>query len=240
MGIESRLLNSLAFDVMLHAGTLLAVMVYFRKKLVELIAVFFKGLFAAKDRKKSGFKLSLYIIIGTIPAVIAALLFEEQIEGIFRNPLYTGIMLIVFGCILWAADFYGKKKKNAAEMGIGGSIIAGLAQALSLIPGVSRSGITVTAGLFLGLKKEEAAEFAFLLSVPAIAGAFVFKLKDIAAAGADGSAAMMAAGFIAAAVAGFAAIAFLMHYIKKNSFLPFVVYRFALGAFIIGAVIKVF
>lgn len=239
MGIKSELLNTLAFDVMLHAGTLLAVIVFFRKKLWELVLGFFKGVFSAKERKKTGFRFSIFIIIATIPSVIAALLLEDYIEGVFRNPVYTGAALIVFGVVLYLADMAGKKKKTSSDMNAGDSVLIGLAQVLSLMPGVSRSGITMTAGLFAGLKREDTAEFSFLLSVPAIAGAFVFKLKDIMAAGTD-NAAVLSAGFIASAIAGFAAISFLIAFVKKNDFTPFVFYRLALGAFIIGAAIKVF
>jgi undecaprenyl-diphosphatase len=240
MGIKSELLNSLAFDVVLHGGTLLSVLFFFRKKVLELIKGFFKGLFSASARKTGDFRLSIYIVIATIPAVLAALFFQDAIEGIFRNPVYTGTALIVFGIILWLADIAGKKQKSMSELSVWDSIIIGAAQALSVVPGVSRSGITITAGLFAGVKREDAAEFAFLISIPAIAGALVFKLKDIMAAGASGSAAVLAAGFLSSALAGFAAIAFLLYYIKKNSFRPFVIYRIMLGAYIIAAALKVF
>jgi undecaprenyl-diphosphatase len=240
LGINSPLLNSLAFDVVLHAGTLCAVAFFFWKKILALVSAFFKGLISGKARKAADFKLSIYIIIATVPAVLAALFFQDAIEGAFRNPLYTGTALILFGIILWLADEAGKKKKQTGQLTLTDSIIIGLAQALSIVPGVSRSGITITAGLFAGLKREDAAEFAFLLSVPAIAGAFVFELRHIIHAGAAGNAAALVAGFMAAAVAGFAAIAFLISFVKKNPFTPFVLYRFALGAFIIGAAAKVF
>ncbi len=231
-GIKSALLNSLAFDVTLHAGTLAAVLFYFRKRLIPLITGFFRGC-ASREARGRDFRVSLHIITATVPAVIAAVLAGDMIEGFFRNPVLTGVALILFGLLLWAADKSGAKDKAAEKMGIAGAILTGAAQALALIPGVSRSGITMTAGLFLGLKKEEAAEFSFLLSIPAIAGAFVFKLKDIIEAGTGGSAAVLMAGFIAAALSGFFSIAFLMRFIRTNSFTPFVAYRLVLGAFII-------
>jgi undecaprenyl-diphosphatase len=174
MGVKSEFLNSLAYDVVLHGGTLCAVLFFFRKKVAALISAFLRGIFSGYARKTSDFRLSIYIIIATIPAVITAFFLQDQVEGVVRNPLYTGAALIVFGIILWLADKTGKKQKRAAELSVVDSIIIGLAQALSLIPGVSRSGITITAGLFTGLKREDAAEFAFLLSITAIAGAFIF------------------------------------------------------------------
>jgi undecaprenyl-diphosphatase len=238
-GINSAFLNSLSFDVALHAGTLLAVVVFFWKKIIGLFKGFFGGLVSKKAGKAPDFTLAVNIIIATLPVIAAGVLLQDKIEGLFRNPIYTGAALIIFGLVLWLADKAGKKQKTTAKISVIDSIIIGFAQILSLVPGVSRSGITITAGLFSGLKRADAVEFAFLLSVPAIAGAFVFKLKDIMGTGIE-NAALLAAGFIASAIAGFAAISFLITFVKKNNFTPFVFYRLALGAFIIGAAIKVF
>jgi undecaprenyl-diphosphatase len=240
LGIKSVFLNSLSFDIALHAGTLLAVVVFFWKKITGLFKGFFGGLLSKKLRKAPDFRLSINIIIATLPVIAAGVLLKDKAEGIFRNPVYTGSALLLFGILLWAADIAGKKRKDTDKISIIDSAVIGLAQVLSLVPGVSRSGITITAGLFAGLKRQDAAEFAFLLSIPAIAGAFVFKLKDIIHTGAGNNTLILAAGFIASAIAGFAAITFLISFVKKNSYFPFVLYRFALGAFIIGAAMKVF
>ncbi len=231
----SELLNSLSFAIALHAGTLTAVIWYFREKIASMIKAFFRGITPGGGRENPDFRLGLYIIAATIPAVIAALLFEEQIEGVFRKPEYTASALIVFGLVLFAADRFSVKKNDLAGITFKAAIIIGLFQALSLVPGVSRSGITITAALIMGYKREGAAEFSFLLSVPAITGAFVFGLKGLLNAGlAAGEIAAVAAGFTAAAISGFFAIKFLMAFIKKSTFLPFVIYRVMLGGVIIS------
>lgn len=236
--MKSVLLNSLGFDVALHAGTLLALLVFFWKKIITILAAFFKGLGDRQTRGTADFRMAVFLIIATVPAVIAAVLFEKHIEGAFRNPLYTGIMLIVFGGILWFADMAGKRQKENASMTVMDSLVIGLAQALSVIPGVSRSGITITASLFRGFKREDAAEFAFLLSIPAVSGALVFKLKAILKAGNDGSSMVLIAGFLAAALTGFAAIKFMLHFVKKNTLTPFVIYRILAGILILVLVFK--
>ena len=195
---------------------------------------FFRGIVSAEKRKENDFKLAGYIILATIPAVAAALIFKEQIEGVFREPQYTAAALIVFGIILFFADRFSKRKYGLAEITLKAALIVGLFQALALLPGVSRSGITITAALILGYRREDAAEFSFLLSVPAITGAFVFGLKDLIGAGMTAGEAMtVVAGFTAAAVSGFFAIKFLMSFLKKSNFLPFVIYRGALGSVIL-------
>lgn len=234
LGGSPELLHSLAFDIALHAGTLAAVVWYFRKKLASMAAVFLGGIASAQKRKETDFKLAVYILLATIPAVAAALVFEEQIEGIFREPQYTAAALIVFGVVLFLADRFSKRQLSLAEITLKAALIIGLFQALALMPGVSRSGITITAALILGYRREDAAEFSFLLSVPAIAGAFVFGLKDLLGAGITPAETLtVISGFAAAAASGFFAIKFLMSFIKKSSFLPFVIYRGALGAAIL-------
>ncbi len=238
LGIHSPLLNSVGFDVALHAGTLCAILIYFRKKIADLLAGFAGGIASEKGRKKPDFKLSLFIIIATIPAVIAALIFQKQIEGVFRSPALTAAMLAVFGLILLLADKTGKRKKTMDKMGLADAVVIGLAQALALIPGVSRSGITITAGLFRGYKREDAAEFSFILSTVAVFGAIVFEFKDIIKEGAGAGFPVMLAGFAAAALSGMLAIKFLLSFVKKNSYLVFVIYRIALAAIIIAFILK--
>jgi len=236
--INSPLLNSLGYDVALHAGTLLAILIYFRKKIAGLISGFFSGLARPEDRETPDFKMSINIIIATIPAVIAAVLFQKQIEGIFRNPVYTASALIIFGIILLLADRAGAKKNEMGKISAVDALIIGLGQALSIVPGVSRSGITITAGLFRGLRREDAAEFSFLLSAVAVAGAIVFEFKKLLKAGAGTESLALLAGFIAAFVSGMFAIKFMLAFVKKNSYLAFVIYRIALGAAIVVLVLK--
>jgi undecaprenyl-diphosphatase len=238
-GIKSAFLNSTGYDVALHAGTLCAILIYFRKKIAGLLAGFIGGIAPGAGRDAPEFKMSIYIIIATIPAVIAAVLFQKQIEGAFRNPVYTAAALIIFGIILWLADRTGAKKNGMEKMNAVDALIIGLAQALSIVPGVSRSGITITAGLLRGFKREDAAEFSFLLSAVAVIGAIVFELKKLVKAGSGAEGLVMLAGFAAALLSGMLAIRFLLAFVRKNSFLAFVIYRLALGAVIIFMVLKV-
>lgn len=232
--MRSMLLNSLTFDVALHGGTLLALLVFYWKKIIGLLYAFFRGLADKAERETADFRMAIFLIIATVPALIVAVLFDKYIEGALRNPVYTGAMLIIFGIVLWLADRAGSRQKDNSKMTVPDSIIIGAAQALSVIPGVSRSGITMTASLFRGFKREDAAEFAFLMSAPAIFGALVFKLKAIIKTGSDGSSMVFIAGFLASALAGFATIKFMLYFVRKNSFTPFVVYRIAAGVLILA------
>lgn len=219
--------GGLAFDAALHLGTLAAVIVFFWKDWIELISA---GL---KRPKSQNGKLFWYIIIATIPGAIAGKLFEKQAETAFRSLLIIGIMMIVMGIVLYAADKMGQNMDNIEDMGLVQSFIIGLSQALAIIPGVSRSGITMSAGLFSGLDKESAARFSFLLSTPIVFGAGLLKLKDLikpAAGTVAIGAAPVAAGIITSAIVGLLSIKFLLDYLKKKGYGVFVIYRFIVGA----------
>ncbi len=233
MGSESKLLNSMAFDVFLHGGTLIGVLLFFRKRIVEIISGFFKGIASKSAREDINFKLGIYIIAATIPAVIVALLFKDSIESVFRGPTIIAVNLIAFGIILFIADRKGGNIKGMDNIKFADALIIGCLQAIALMPGVSRSGITITAALFLGYKREDAAEFSFLLSIPAITGAFIFTLPDLAKSGLDNSVLLIIVGFLAAGISGMLAIKFLLAFVKKHSYMPFVIYRVVLGVFIL-------
>lgn len=233
MGAGSALLNSLSFDAALHAGTLLGVIVFFWQKICSMAAAFFRGFTDRETRMKTDFRLAIFIIVATIPAVVAALFLDDLIEGAFRNPLYVACALIVFGILLYIADEAGKKIKSGSKMTLGHALIIGMAQAVALVPGVSRSGVTITAALFLGYKREDAAEFSFLLCIPAILGAVVFSVKDVIKQGTDGNFIVIAAGFAAALVSGLLAVKFMLAFVKKYSYTAFVIYRVLLGAAIV-------
>jgi undecaprenyl-diphosphatase len=214
----------LTFDVAVHIGTLFAVLVYFWKDWLALI----------RDGLTRGFgtqegKMFWFIILASIPGAIAGFLFEEQIQTVFRSPLIMAAMLMVMGVILYSADRLGKKRQAAQEITFGQSLLIGLSQALAIIPGVSRSGITMTAGLFTGMTREGAARFSFLLSTPMIAGAGVFGLRHYHGAELN----VFLVGVITSAVVGFLVIGFLLQWLRKSSFVPFVWYRFFIGAAII-------
>ncbi len=207
--------QGVVFDTVIHLGTLLAVLFYFRKTLLSLI----------RDRH-----LLELIIASMIPAGFVGPLWGERIEYLFRSPQVVAWSLIGWGVVLGFADWYGKRQTKDTDVQWKHAILMGVSQALALIPGTSRSGITMSAGLFSGLKREKAAEFSFLMSIPIIAAAGGAGLRHLAAA-ADGSVAVtpFVFGFLASAVSGFFAVKGLLRFLTKHGFLPFVVYRIIVG-----------
>ena len=222
----------LGFDVALHWGTLLAVLAYFRTDIRDLIKGFWHSLFAStRDLQNNIYqKLSWLLIIASVPGAIFGYLLEKKAEHAFRDPLLVAIAISSFGLILLFSDWYGKKVKNLDRIGKMDALLIGLAQAIAVIPGVSRSGATIAGGLLLGFKREDAARFSFLMSVPIILGAGLVALKD----GVGGvSVPDMAVGFITAAVFGFLSIKYLLRYISRHDYKIFVWYRLALAALIL-------
>lgn len=231
--IKSEILNSLTFDVVLHFGTLLAVLIFYREKVLNLIIAFFNGIFNTQKREIPDFKLSVCLIVATIPAFFAGYFLNNYAENTFRSPLLIAIIFILFALFLFFAD---KKKgllKDTEQITLKEAIIIGCFQAFAIIPGVSRSGITITAALLLGFKRDKAAEFSFLLSIPVIFGAFIFKINDAFKSGAGDNILIFLSGFISSFIAGFLAIYFLINFVKKNSYMPFIAYRILLGFVII-------
>lgn len=222
MGWDGALVNSLSFDVALHAGTLMSVLACFY---TDIIAMF-------RERKKR--PMIKFIIVGTVPAGIAGVLLHDYISGALRSPLIIIAMLIVVGIVMYVADHYGKRRRKLVSMTVSESLIVGLAQALALVPGVSRSGITIAAALQRGFRREEAARFSFLLSIPVIAGAVVLELPKLLSAGVDASFMVVASGFLSSFVTGFVAIKFMLRYLALRGLGVFVVYRFVLAGVIAG------
>lgn len=216
--------QGLSFDVALHVGTALAFVIYFLNDWIEIIS-------AAFTREKLP-KNNLFwcIVIGTMPAALAGLVLERKAETIFRSPLIIMSMLAIFAIILWSADYLGKKQKSIEHIDIKTSIIIGLAQVFALIPGVSRSGITITAGLFKGFSREAAARFSFLLATPIVIAAGVLKLSKLHVSNLTISFWM---AIIFSAISGFIGIHFLLNFVKKSSFKIFVFYRIALAIVIL-------
>ena len=236
--VHSALLDSVSYDVALHAGTLVALVVFFWKRIMVLLGAFFKGLGSAEARKTRDFRMGLFIIIATIPGAIVGFKWNKYIEETFRDPVKIGILLAVFGLVLWLADAIGKKTRVTGEMNFFDSAIIGIAQALALIPGVSRSGITITAGMFLGFKREDAAEFSFIMSIPIVAGDFLLEFKHlIKTASADGLG-LSFIGFAAAAITGIITIKFMLDFVRKNSYVPFVIYRVVFGIVLVASFVK--
>jgi len=230
LGIEEA---GLAFDVALHLGTLLGVIVYFRRDFIMMLtALVLPGKLGEESKEQR--LLALYICLGTVPAVIAGYFLQEAAETIFRSPFLIAGSLAGAGVLLLLADRMGKHLRSMRSIGLMDVTVIGLAQAFALIPGVSRSGITMTAGLVRGLNRMSAARFSFLLSVPVIFGAGVYNLPAIISRGGEpGQQGFYLTGFIAAAVSGYFVIAFLLRFVQSHSFAVFAYYRFVLAGLVL-------
>ncbi len=226
-----------AFIAVVQIGTLLAVLIYFWKDLLNITSYFIRqNIFKPTKFSEQSFdsKMGWLIIVGTIPVVIIGLGFKDVIEGAITKNLYViSGSLIILGIILGIAEKLGKFKKELKDLKWYDALIVGVAQSLALIPGSSRSGTTITAGIFLGFKRETAARFSFLLGVPAILGSGVLKFID-ALEYIDMSGFLhLVVATVAAAISGYLTIEFLLRFLRKNSTLVFVFYRIFIGALIL-------
>ena len=219
--------QGLAFDVAVHLGTLMAVMAYYRRDLFAMIGG--AGKAVTQRTMNDDLKLGLLVVLATIPAVVFGFLGDDWIERELRSALVIAVTTLVFGALLWAADAFGKRQFSLARLGIVGAIFIGLAQALALIPGTSRSGITITAALALGYQREDAARFSFLLSIPVILGAGLLKTKDLIEQQVAVDWGMMALGAVVSAITAYLTIVFFIRLLERIGMLPFVVYRLILG-----------
>lgn len=221
----------LAFDVALHFGTLLALLWCFRVEWIRLVQSF-SGMVQGRISNPHG-QFALFIIVATIPGGLAGAFGEDFIETHLRDPRVIASTLIALAFVLVVAELRGQRRKDLDDLSWPDVLIIGAAQALALVPGVSRSGITITAGLFRGLKRDAAARFSFFLSAPLIAGAAVRESYEILKQGLSASAwGPFAAGTVVSAVVGFWAIRFLLRYLQTNTLFLFVYYRIALGLII--------
>ena len=226
----------LTFDVALHVGTFLAVAIYFRQDLIQMFFSWIKS-FRGLDPSDPYQKLSWLVILGCIPAVIAGLLLDDLIAGVFRSPYVIAASLIGVGLLIAYAERFTTHPRTWKDMKLKDALLIGLAQACALIPGTSRSGATITMGLFLGLERADAARFSFLLGFPVIFGSAVFKLKDVAHDPAlAAQLPMIGVGVVASAISGYLCIRFLMKFLATNTMMVFVVYRIALGLVILGLI----
>ncbi len=223
------------FTAITQIGTELAVLVYFWKRIVRIVGQWFRSLTGAVPRNDPDARMGWIVIIGTIPIGVLGFLFQDVIRDTFRNLWLVAIVLIVFGLLLGAADALGRRTREESDLTYRDGLLLGLAQSLALIPGVSRSGATTTMGLALGFTRTAAAEVAFLLAVPAVFGSGLYELihaiREPGSAVFTGVETAVATGI--AFVVGLAMIAFLMQYLKRGSFLPFVIYRVVLGIVLI-------
>ena len=218
--------GGLAFDVALHFGSLVAVLWYFRVQWISLARATAR-IVATRRVESVAERRVLLIIVATIPAGIAGLLLEDLAETTFRNPVITATMLIVMGIVLWAVDKWVARDRRLDDVSWRDAIVIGLAQCAALVPGVSRSGATISAGRALGLDRESAAVFSFLISMPIIAAAAILKVPD--AIGEMGFSLPLIAGVVAAALSSWAAIEVLLRYVARRSYGIFALYRVVLG-----------
>ncbi len=226
----------LAFDVALHAGTLLAVVLFFLRTWVELLLC---GLgmhyprFASATDVRQNRRMFWYLMAGTVPGAAAGILFEHVIEEHLRRPIPIGIALVAVGLLMWWAESTARLDREIEHTSLRDSMVIGTAQALALFPGVSRSGITIVAGLWRGMKRETAARFSFLLSAPIVAGAAAKELPKLLrlhrAGGMDLPLPTLALGIAASAVVGYVVIAFFLRYLQTRTLKIFIVYRVVFG-----------
>ena len=238
------------FTAITQIGTELAVLLYFRKDIANIFRSWFLSVFSRQrgagrfltPEQRVQARLGWYIIVGTIPIAVLGLMFQDTIRETFRSLWLIGAVLVIFGIILWIADKVGRTDRVLADMKLPKGVAIGLAQALALIPGVSRSGATISMARALGFNRAAAARFAFLLAIPAVLASGIYETYSAIKDQITGEGAIptipftwyeIGAATAVAFVVGLAVIAFLMNYLKKHSFLPFVIYRILLGGTIL-------
>ncbi len=230
--------QNVAFDTLLHLGTLVAVVGYFWRDIVEIITSFissimdiFRGKFKEGLKEKPFKKLSWLLVVGTIPAGLMGILLQKQFEALFNSVIYVGFFLIITGLLLWGAERVKPGEKDVEDISFKNALVIGIAQGIAIAPGISRSGATISAGLFSGLNRELAARFSFLLSIPAILGAALVQAKDITSF--DASTAVLIAGFLSALIFGYLAIKLLLKIIKERTLMIFAYYCWIVGIAVI-------
>jgi undecaprenyl-diphosphatase len=218
-----------AFTAVIQLGTMAAVLLYFRKDLWRIASAWLRSLRDRDLRSDPDARMGWYLVIATIPIAIFGFIFKDQIKSGARDLRLIATTLIVFGLVLAYADRVGKRRKTIEQIDQRDGVTIGLAQSLALVPGVSRSGATISAGLFLGYTREDAARFSFLLSVPAVVLSGLFELKDVGSGKGVPGVGVTALATVVAFVVGYASIAWLLRYLVNHSVTVFVVYRVALG-----------
>jgi undecaprenyl-diphosphatase len=234
-GWDDPFIDSLAFSVVLHGGTLLALLVYFRADWMRLVPA---GLAAIRDGSFRGDpdrRLAWLLAASTVPAAIVGVLFNDIIEQNVREPGIVAIMLVIAGVVLWLADRWGQRTRTIDGLTFRAVIGIGVAQALALIPGVSRSGISISAALFSGLDRPDAVRFSFLMATPVTLGAFAYEgLKLVRGEVTGVEVAPLVVGVMAAFLSGMVAIAVLLRYVRTRSFSVFVAYRVVLAVIVVA------
>jgi undecaprenyl-diphosphatase len=230
-----------AFDVALHAGTLLAVILYFFKDWLTLLVCGLGGTYprsSPPEEVAQHRRMFWYMIVGTIPGGILGKLFDKQIEEHLRTPVIIGVSLILVALLMWWADSKAAQTRKLEQSNLGDGVVIGTAQAIALWPGVSRSGITITAGLFRDFTREAATRFSFLLSAPLIAGAVAAKMPALIKLHKAGALELplstLLISVLVSGLAGYVVIAFFLRYLQTRTLKPFVIYRIVLGILVLA------
>jgi len=221
-----------AFTAVVQIGTELAVLLYFWRDIWRIGSTWVRSLFRPELRAATDARLGWFIIVGSVPIVLLGVSLKETIESDFRNLWIIATTLIVLGVVLGIAEHVGRRTRPIEQLTLRDAILLGLAQACALVPGVSRSGATISMGLFLGYDRAAATRYAFLLAIPAVVGAGLFELPEIPGGHNEYGVGPTLVATVVSFVVGYAAIAWLLRYVSTHSYLPFVIYRIALGAFV--------
>jgi undecaprenyl-diphosphatase len=234
LGWNDPFVDTAAFDVMLHVGTLIALLIYFWRDVWRLVGAFLASI---RDRNLGSDperRLAWLLLVSVVPAALFGAALESFFDTFFRERLgWIAIFLVTGAALLWLAERWGSQRRVLLELRFPEALAIGVAQALALFPGMSRSGITIGAGLFLGLERAAAARFAFLMGIPVIAGAGLLKARELAATGIQGHELALLVGIVVSAVSGLAAITFLLSYLRRNSTAIFIAYRTVVAALVV-------
>jgi len=233
-GLSDKNSATTAFVATIQLGTEAAVLLYFAKDIWRLLSAFFVGIFNSKKRNNADYRMAWYVIIGSIPVALVGLIFKHFIETTVRNLWVISVTMIVFGLVLLVADRIGNKEKSIKELTFGTAMLFGIGQMLAVIPGVSRSGASISFGLFAGFNRAAAARFSFLIGIPAVLASGLLEFKDsyhnLDSASLSGTLVATVTSF----VVGYFVIAGLLKYLNKGSFVPFVIWRVLVGIALIA------
>jgi undecaprenyl-diphosphatase len=236
LGWNDPFITSSAFDVMLHMGTLVALLVYFWRDLWRLIVAWLASIRDRRIGDDVERRLAWLLFVSMLPGAVLGALAENFFDTTFRQPgtlIFLAVLLVIGAAVLAVAEVVGRRSRDLEDLRWRDAVVIGIAQAFALFPGISRSGITIAAGLFVGLEREAAARFSFLMATPIIAGAGLWKARELLGGGlASSDVAPLAIGLLASAIAGLAAIAFLLAYLRRQSTALFIGYRVVLAAVI--------
>lgn len=222
-----------AYTAVIQIGTELAVLLYFWRDIWTIGSGWVRGLFSAEAREAFEWRMGWFVIIGSLPIVLLGLVLEDLIDSEFRNLWVIGTMLIALGVVLGVAERIGRKNRPIEDLSWGHAVLLGAAQAAALVPGVSRSGATISMGLILGYERAAATRYAFLLAIPAVVGAGVYKLKDIPGGENAYGTLPTVVGTVVSFAVGLAVIHWLLRYVSTRSYAPFVAYRIGLGTLVL-------